>query len=119
MSTTPLPSCGFAEVAKIHDNFNPHPFMITGEHVAYASQYAGGRLSADSITRSRQPCGMPGCNLKYSEHKSEKVAVIRITQKCTSKQVQGWMEKLISWAEAESVAGFAIIESRLLEIVQP
>lgn len=93
--------------------------MITGEHVAYASQYAGGILSDDSITRSRKPCGMRGCNLKYSEHKSEKVAIIRITRNCTSKQVQGWMETLLNWAKAEDVAGFAIIESRLLEIVQP
>lgn len=118
MSTT-LPSCGFAEVTKIHDNFDPHPFMITEQHVVYASQYAGGILSEDSITRSRKPCGMRGCNLKYSEHKSEKVAIIRITRNCTSKQVQDWMKTLISWAEAEGVAGFAIIESRLLEIVQP
>ena len=51
-----------------HVNFRPHPFMITGRHIANSkSMY---------LDPSLPSCGMKNCNLTYAEHEKDRVAVL-------------------------------------------
>ena len=57
----------------------PHPYCITAEHVAIASDHYGGMLGERAIEgaeRSGVTCGMRDCNLPYDEHTSQLAAVI-------------------------------------------
>ena len=52
---------------------NPHPYMITHHHVAWAADHHGGMLdqyAIESAERQGYKCGMKGCNLPYDKHEN-------------------------------------------------
>ena len=87
----------------------PHPFMITPAHVTFASK-RGGILDEHNIRHSGAPCGMKGCQVKFSEHKTQVVAVVEVPQNRDLNAVEGLHAYLLSIKDKATelgIEGFA------------
>ncbi len=62
-------------------NHDPHPFMLGPKHISFASDKYGGRLGDACINDKNFPtCSHPGCNLRYQDHKSDRVLFLYLTK---------------------------------------
>jgi hypothetical protein len=104
-----LPFTEFAEIVEvINVNFKPHPYVIGGRHVALASDKYGGMLTEDVLRQV--PCASTGCTLSFDNHKSDKVAFVRLKRHTKQAELQEWLRSLLGWAEENKLDGFAFLE---------
>ena len=109
------------DIFRVKDTIGvPHPYCITGGHVAYVSDHFSGMLSNESIREAEKhkyknhkpiKCGVKGCNLSYDEHKQ--ALLIEVKSKEELKDVPGLREYLLSikeMAEADGYAGFTFVQ---------
>lgn len=92
----------------------PHPFCITHHHVAYAHDHHCGMLTPEAVDESGAPCGVPGCQLKFSQH--EKVLLLEVASNEDLKNVPGLHEYLLEikeMATKDGYAGFAFKQKRI------
>lgn len=73
---------------------HPHPFCITPRHVAYASDHHGGILDESAIRQSEAPCGVKGCQIEFSEHKTDLSLIIEVDDNRDLNRVEGLIEYL-------------------------
>lgn len=93
-----LKGTNFKFVEITNANFDPHPFMITGKHLANSkSMY----LNPDCA-----PCGFKGCQLSYAEHTSERVAVFKLRETVETKLSD--LEVLKPILEKHHIVGVAV-----------
>lgn len=87
---------GFFTVKSIENiNHKPHPFMIGGRHIIFASDNYNGILGEACIKDKQFPkCSHSMCNLKYEEHTSDKVLFLSLVRELTNKEVQEALKKL-------------------------
>jgi len=63
-----LPEGSEFKPVKVDTLWDPHPFCIGPEHVAYASDHCCGMLSPEAIAASGVGCQMEKCNMNYNDH---------------------------------------------------
>ena len=66
-------------------NHNPHLFMLGPKHISFASDKYGGILGDACINDKNFPtCSHPGCNLRYQDHKSDRVLSLSLVKNITN-----------------------------------
>lgn len=105
---------GFFHVEDInHINHNPHPFMIGPKHIAFASDNYNGMLGDACLNDKRcPPCAVRGCNLSYSDHKSNKVAFLKLLKNIPSQEAQDVLATVEDICKKEGIEGFVFVETK-------
>lgn len=66
-------------------NYDPHPFMLGTKHIVFASDKYSGILGDTCVNDKNFPtCSHPGCNLKYQDHKSDRVIMLSLVKDITN-----------------------------------
>lgn len=66
-------------------NHDPHPFMLGPKHIRFASNKYMGMLGDACINDKNFPtCSYPGCNLRYQDHKSDRVLALSLVKDITN-----------------------------------
>lgn len=66
-------------------NYDPHPFMIGPKHIGFASDKYAGILGDSCINDKNFPtCSYPNCDLKYQDHKSDRVIMLSLVKDITN-----------------------------------
>lgn len=90
-------------------NHDPHPFTIGPKHVAHAADNHGGRLG--DATLEAVSCAVSGCNLSYTEHKSDKVCFLQLQRNATNDEANTILKELVDELGEDFVDGFAFVET--------
>jgi hypothetical protein len=104
----------------------PHPFCITPEHVAHASDKHCGQLTKECIKeieenrekRNKSPssCGIRGCTLRFEEH--EQALLVECYADMTDKsgravkELHDYLLACKDEAERNNYAGFSFLDKR-------
>lgn len=98
-------------IVKLERVSMPHAYCITSRHVVEASDNFGGRLTEraiETIERKGGHCGMKGCRLPYSQHKSPLTLFIKVPQNKDLNAVPGLHAYLLKVKELGlGIEGFA------------
>ena len=66
-------------------NHNPHLFMLGPKHIKFVSNKYGGMLGDACINDKNFPtCSHPGCNLRYQDHKFDRVIMLSLLKDVTN-----------------------------------
>ena len=84
-------------------NHKPHHFMITDKHIKNSP---GGILDPDSA-----PCGFKDCNLKYSEHTSDRVIFLQLKENVQTDYMQKVLQKIVENIPEKSFDGFTFVDT--------
>lgn len=91
----------------------PHPYCITGKHVAHASDFCGGRLDQEAIRaaeRAGAKCGICHGQLKYKEHETALLVSCKapmIEDGKGTPELHAYLLKVKPLCEEDKYAGFA------------
>lgn len=113
--TLPLFGAAFA----VHDvttvNHKPHPFMVGAQHVAYASDHCGGRLSLDMIERSGIGCQMTEhghkCNKPPSAHTGDRIVAVKLKRNLLGEEAQAALKEFLPCTEGDKIDGFIFVDT--------
>lgn len=102
-------------------NYKPHPYCIGSAHVVFASDHFGGMLGRPAIEHAERKgikCGMKGCHVKFEDHTSDTVVLVKIRKdvadrKCKLTDLDGvkvWWENAESVCKKLGIDGFAFVK---------
>jgi len=94
----------------------PHPYCITGKHVAHAADHFGGMLGKEAIEdaeRDDATCGVRGCTLTFAEHETALLVACRVEIKGDDgkahPELHAYLLAVKERCEADRYAGFAFV----------
>ena len=90
-------------------NYDPHPFIIGPNHVAHAADNHGVMLG--EATLKAIPCSVKGCNLSYTEHKSDNVCFLQLQRDATNDECNIILKDLVDEVGEDFIDGFAFVET--------
>ena len=97
----------------------PHPYVITGKHVAWAADHYLGSLSTMAIETGEREgirCGMNGCRLTLAEHQQALLVACRGPLKTLKgkmvKELHDYLLKCKPLCDQDGWVGFAFVEVR-------
>ena len=96
-----------------HVNYDPHIFCLTPAHINHSQKY-GGRISEECIIDAEKNgifCGVDGCILPYSEHKSDCVAFVQLLRTCTKSDIEEILYKITVNLPDGFIDGFAFVDT--------
>lgn len=84
-----------------------HPFCITPNHVAHASDHHGGILDEQSLRTA--PCGFKDCRESFDHpcHQPQVTALVRLSRECTQAEVVTILKGIMDEVTADGIDGFA------------
>lgn len=108
-----LAETGLFTADYVHTNCEPHPYMVGPAHVAHAADKFMHRLGTAAIedyerTHSKS-CAHPGCMLKYREHKTSYLLMLRLTRDLENREAAEALSTLKPMAEREGLEGFGFL----------
>ena len=89
-------------------NHNPHPYTMGQRHLEHASRHCGGRLGMETVNAI--PCAVPGCQLPYDQHKSDRVAFIQLLRNASQEEAKEDFRKF-TLVVPKDFSGFTFVET--------
>jgi len=90
-------------------NHKPHQFMIGPKHIKKAEETNGGVLTEEILEDFR--CGAPKCNLKYSQHESDKLLFLQLTRDATEIEANDELLKIKDKLLELKLKGVAFVDT--------
>ena len=94
-------------------NHKPHPYCITPQHLKHNphSIYLGEEQIQQMESTRGSMCGVPGCNLKYDKHTSDKVCALQLTRNLTQKEAQDKLKSVLDILSENKIDGFMFVDT--------
>ena len=94
----------------INVNHKPHPYCITPKHLKHSIYLGAEQIQQMESTRGSM-CGVPGCNLEFTKHISDKIAFLQLTDNLTQQQVQEKLQSVTDICKEHKIDGFTFVET--------
>jgi len=94
-------------------NHKPHPYCITPQHLKHNphSIYLGEEQIQQMESSRGSMCGVSGCNLKFEQHISDKVAFLQLTGNLTQQQAHEKLQSVTDICTEYKIDGFTFVET--------
>lgn len=94
-------------------NFKPHPYCITHHHLSRNSSMHLGKEQIEAMEKKHGPmCGVPGCNVYYEQHTSDKACFLQLTQNLQQSVAQEKLKSAIPILTENKIDGFVFVDTR-------